>query len=69
MHGINICMFYYYEANFYHVIKMPVNFLIKVGLSPSKKNLRYLLHWEPFKSDEKCLLFHLFVLKIFKSLS
>ena len=32
---------------------------IKVGLSPSKKKLRYLLHWKPLKNDEKCFLFHL----------
>ena len=32
---------------------------IKVGLPPSKKNLFYLLHWESFKNDEKCFLFHL----------
>ena len=31
----------------------------KVGLSPSKKNLCYLLDWKPFKSDEKCFLFFL----------
>ena len=31
----------------------------KVGLSPSKKILFYLLHWNPFKNDEKCILFHL----------
>ena len=33
--------------------------IIKVGLSPSKKNLFYLLHWKPFKNDEKGFLFHL----------
>ena len=32
---------------------------IKVGLSPSKKILRYLLHWKPFRSFEKCFLCHL----------
>ena len=31
---------------------------LKVGLSPSKK-LFYLLHWKPFKNDEKCFLFHI----------
>ena len=30
---------------------------IKVGLSPSKKNLFYLLQWKPFKNGEKCFLF------------
>ena len=30
----------------------------KVGFSPSKK-MCYLLHWKPFKNDEKCFLFHL----------
>ena len=30
-----------------------------VGLSPSKKKLRYLLHLKPFKKDKKCFLFHL----------
>ena len=33
--------------------------LIKVGLSPSKKNSFYLLQQNPFKNDEKCFLFHL----------
>ena len=32
---------------------------VKVGLSPSKNFLLYLLHWKPFKKDEKCFLFHL----------
>ena len=32
---------------------------LKVGLSPSKKILFYLLHWKPFKNDEKYFLFHL----------
>ena len=44
---------------------------VKVGLSPSKY-LCYLLHWKPFKNDEKCFYFileALFVLKIFKFLS
>ena len=46
--------------------------MIKVGLSPSKKNLCYLLHWKPFKNDEKYFYFILkafFVLQIFKFLS
>ena len=30
----------------------------KIGLSPSKK-MFYLLQCKPFKSDEKCFLFHL----------
>ena len=42
--------------------------IIKVGLSPSKKNLFYLLRWKPFKNDEKGLKTH-FVLKIFQFLS
>ena len=33
--------------------------ILKVGLSPSKINLIYLLKWKPFKNDEKCFLFHL----------
>ena len=33
--------------------------IIKVGLSPSKNIFGYLLDWKPFKSDEKCFLFHL----------
>ena len=33
--------------------------IIKVGLSPSKKNLFYLLQSRPFKNDEKCFLFRL----------
>ena len=32
--------------------------LIKVVLSPSKKILWYLLDWQPFRSYEKCFLFH-----------
>ena len=32
---------------------------IKVNLSPSRKNLLYLLQWKPLKNDEKCFLFHL----------
>ena len=32
---------------------------IKVGLSPSKKNLCYLLDWKPFKNDGKCFFFTL----------
>ena len=32
--------------------------LVKVRLSPSKKNLFYWLHRKTFKSDEKCFLFH-----------
>ena len=46
-------------------------FYSKVGLSPSKKNLFYLLQWKPFKNDEKSFLFHLkalFDLRIFKCL-
>ena len=42
---------------------------VKAGLSPSKKSLYYLLHLKPFKNDEKCFLFileALFVFKIFK---
>ena len=31
----------------------------KVGLSRSKNILFYLLHWKPFKNDEKYFLFHL----------
>ena len=34
-----------------------INF--KVGLSPSKKNFFYLFQWNPFKNNEKCVLFHL----------
>ena len=30
-------------------------YIIKVGLSPSKKHLFYLLQWNPFKNGEKCL--------------
>ena len=33
--------------------------VIKVGLSPSKKILCYLLDLKPFRSYEKCILFHL----------
>ena len=33
--------------------------IFKVGLSPFKKNFFHLLKWQPFKSDEKCFLFHL----------
>ena len=33
--------------------------ILKVGLSPSKKYLFYLLWWKLFKHDEKCFLFHL----------
>ena len=33
--------------------------IIKVGLSPSKKILCYLLDWKPLRSYEKCFLFHL----------
>ena len=33
--------------------------VIKVGLSRSKKILCYLLHWKPFRNDEKWFLFHL----------
>ena len=29
-----------------------------VGVSPSKKNLCYLLQWKPFKIDSKCFLLH-----------
>ena len=32
---------------------------LKVGLSPSKKKLCYLLDWKSYKNDEKCFLFHL----------
>ena len=32
---------------------------IKVGLSPSKKKLYYLLDWKPVKNDEKYFLFDL----------
>ena len=32
---------------------------LKVGLSPSKKNLFFWLHWKPFNNDGKCFLFHL----------
>ena len=49
---------------------------LKVGLSPSKKKLFYLLQWKSFKSDKKCFLFHpksfyafFIILKIFKFLS
>ena len=42
---------------------------LKVGLSPFKQNFLYLLQWKPSKNDEKCFLFHLFVLKIVKFLS
>ena len=33
--------------------------ILTIGLSPSKKIHFYLLQWKPFKSDEKCFLFHL----------
>ena len=33
--------------------------ILKVGLSPSKKNLFYLLQWELFKNDEKYFLFNI----------
>ena len=36
-----------------------VKLMIKVGLSPSKKNLFYLPLWKPFKNDGKGFLFHL----------
>ena len=32
---------------------------LKVRLSPSKKNLCYFLHWNFFKNDVKCFVFHL----------
>ena len=32
---------------------------IKVGLSPSKKKLCYVLDWKPFKNDWKCFFFTL----------
>ena len=32
---------------------------VKVGPLTFPKKLCYLLHWKPFKNDEKCLLFHL----------
>ena len=32
---------------------------LKVELSSSKKKLRYLVHWKPFKNDKKWFLFHL----------
>ena len=35
------------------------SYILKVGLSPSKKKYFYLLEWKPFKNDEKCFLFHL----------
>ena len=45
---------------------LPLSFLLnspkllfKVGLSPSKKILCYLLDWKPLRSYEKYLLFHL----------
>ena len=33
-------------------------YVFKVGLSSTKK-MCYLLHWKPFKNDEKCFVFHL----------
>ena len=42
----------------YHVI------VIKVGLSPSKKSLFYLLHWKLFRNAFHFILKALFVLKI-----
>ena len=47
--------------HFYHCKKgIPYSqtLRLKVGLSPSKKNLCYWLHGKPFKNDEKCFLFH-----------
>ena len=35
------------------------SYIIKVGLSPSKKKSFYLLEWKPLKNDEKFFLFHL----------
>ena len=51
-----------------------IDFEITLSLNSDshQKNLRYLLHWKPFKNDKKYFLFHLkssFVLKIFKFLS
>ena len=36
-----------------------VSRFIKVRLSPSKKISIIYLNWEPFKNDEKCVLFYL----------
>ena len=32
---------------------------LKIGLSPSKKNVCHWLDWKSFKSNEKCFLFHI----------
>ena len=46
--------------------------LLKVGISPSKKNSYYVLPCKPFKNDEKHFYFSLeslFLLKLFKFFS
>ena len=57
------------------LLKLIVEERLKILKSDShlpKKNLFYLLQWQPFKKNKKCFLFHLkalFVLEIFKFLS
>ena len=49
-----------------------IDLAIKVGLSPSRKNLLYLFQWKPLKMTKNAFYFilkDLFVLKIFKFLS
>ena len=51
--------FSYHKINVYNYLwKSKRLNTFKVGLSPSKKNLCYLLHWKSFKNDEKRFLFH-----------
>ena len=52
--------------------KLILNKQVKVVLSPSKKDLYYLLHWKPFKMMKNTFYFiikGLFLLKTFKFLS
>ena len=49
-----------YQPNLsWSFVKAKVTLHLKVGLSPSKNKMCYLLYWKPFKDHEKCFLFHI----------
>ena len=48
-----------YKHGYKIMIWKCIQHIIKVKLSPFKKNLCSLLGWKHFKNDEKCFLFHL----------
>ena len=57
------------DLDFLHLLDLDWNFFkgehsqiliyTKLGLSPSKNKMLYLLQWKPLENDEKCFLFHL----------